>query len=121
MQKKDCEHVQEHENAVEKARGRILTATELEKVCGIFRILSEPSRMKIVLALLEGQMCVYHLTEVCGGTVSGISHQLRVLRDNGIVKAQRFGKNIEYSIMDEHVREIVETGKAHLACEKAVF
>lgn len=116
MKESNCLHEREHEIAVAKAKANMLGAEDLEKVCGIFRILSEPSRMKIVLALLEGEMCVFHLTEVCGGTFSGVSHQLRILRDNGIVRARRLGKNIEYSIADEHVREIVEMGKEHLTC-----
>ena len=95
----------------------MLEEKDIERMCRTFRILGEPSRMKIVLALLEGEMCVYHLTEACGGSFSSVSHQLRILRDNGIVKTRRLGKNIEYSLADAHVREMVETGRAHLACK----
>ncbi len=112
-----CEHTKEHTNAVEKAKNETLCAEDLEKICRVFHLLSEPSRMKIVLALMQGEMCVYHLLEVCEGTLSGLSHQLRILRDNKIVKARRLGKNIEYSIADEHVREIVEMGIRHLDCK----
>lgn len=93
------------------------TQEEIEQVCGVFRMLAEPTRMKIVLALLEGDMCVYHLTEKCGGTQSGISHQLRVLRDNKIVKAKRLGQSVEYSIADTHVKNMVEMGLVHLYCK----
>ncbi len=106
----------EHEKTVQRAKEGILSNGDLEKVAKIFRLLAEPSRLKLVLALLNGDMCVYHLTEVSGITVSGVSHQLRILRDNGIVKSKRFGKNVEYSIADGHIREIVEKGVAHLAC-----
>ena len=116
MEKKSCGCEQAHQLAVEKAKTERLSLDEVESVCRIFQILSEPSRFKIVYSLLSGEMCVYHLTEVCGGTVSAVSHQLRVLRDNGIVKAKRQGKNVEYSLADEHVREIVEMGVAHLHC-----
>ena len=90
---------------------------KVEGVCTVFRMLAEPTRMKIVLALLNGDMCVYHLTERCGGTQSGISHQLRILRDNKIVKAKRLGQSVEYSLADAHVRNIVEMGLEHLHCE----
>ena len=90
---------------------------EVEQVCTVFRMLAEPTRMKIVLALLDGDMCVYHLTEKCGGTQSGISHQLRVLRDNKIVKAKRLGQSVEYSLADAHVQSIVKMGLEHLHCE----
>lgn len=105
-----------HEASVQRAKEGILSGADIEKVAKIFQVLAEPSRLKIVLALLKGEMCVYHLTEVCEGTVSGVSHQLRILRSHGIVKSKRFGKFVEYSIADGHIREIVEMGVAHLAC-----
>lgn len=112
-----CNHEAEHELAVQRAKEHVMSQNDVENMCKIFQMLAEPSRMKIVLALLEGDMCVYHLSEVSGGTVSGVSHQLRILRDNRIVKARRMGKNVEYAIADEHVREIVEMGKEHMLCE----
>ena len=73
--------------------------------------------MKIVLALRQGEMCVYHLAEICQDiTFSGISHQLRILKDNGIVKARKLGKYVEYSIIDGHIFEIVQLALEHLAC-----
>ena len=114
----DCNREKEHLAAAQRAKEGILASSDVELVCKTFHLLSEPGRFKIVLALMNGEMCVYHLTEVCGSTVSGVSHQLRVLRDNGIVRAKRMGKNVEYSIADNHVREIVRMGIAHLQCPK---
>ncbi len=111
-----CDHEKEHELAVQRAKEGILSPKDTEKICKIFYLLSDTGRFRLVYALLQGDMCVYHLTEVAGGTQSGVSHQLRVLRDNGIVKAKRVGKFVEYSIADEHIREIVETGVKHLQC-----
>lgn len=111
-----CEHEKQHIAAAERAKEHILAGSDVEKICGIFRMLADPTRMKVVLALMQGEMCVYHLAEVSNSTVSGVSHQLRILRDNKIVKAKRFGKNVEYSIADNHVREIVEKGIEHLTC-----
>ena len=111
-----CEREKEHLASVQRAREGILAHTDVEKICKIFHVLSDPTRLKIVLGLMNGEMCVYHLTDVCDGTESGISHQLRILRDNGIVRARRFGKNVEYSIADEHVREMVELAMSHLSC-----
>lgn len=111
-----CEKEKEHTVTAQRARESVLSASDVERVCNIFRVLADPTRMKIVLGLMNGDMCVNHLMEVCGGTQSGVSHQLRVLRDNKIVKAKRMGQNVEYSIADKHVREIVEMGIAHLYC-----
>jgi ArsR family transcriptional regulator len=91
---------------------------DIEKVCQIFHLLSDCTRFKIVQVLSQGSFCVGHLLEVCEGSPSAISHQLRVLRDNGIIKAKRFGKNVEYSIVDEHIQKIVEMGIEHLNCSK---
>ncbi len=111
-----CGHSVEHESVVARAKEGILLASDVENVCKIFHLLSDPSRLKIVLALLNGELCVYHLTDVCDSTQSAVSHQLRILRDNHIVKSRRLGKFVEYSIADEHVRGIIEMGIQHLQC-----
>lgn len=111
---------EKHLHSLENARKNILNGNDAERVCRLFHLLSDPGRFKIVQSLLGGEMCVYHLLEVCGGTASGISHQLRILRDNGIVKAKRIGKNMEYSIADEHIRKIIEIGIQHLDCVEEV-
>lgn len=118
MEKMYLDKEREHEASVKRAKESILLPSDVEKVAKTFQVLAEPSRLKIVLALLEGAMCVYHLTDVCEGTVSGVSHQLRILRNHGIVKCKRYGKHVEYSIADGHIREIVEMGVAHLACAR---
>lgn len=111
-----CDREKQHAMSVKRAKEGILSNMEIETMCSTFRMLADPTRMKLVLALLKGNMCVYHLAEVSDSTVSGVSHQLRILRENKIVKAERLGKNMEYSIIDEHVRKIVQMAIKHLAC-----
>ena len=111
-----CDHQKEHEAAVQRAKENILAVSDVEKICAVFRVLADPTRMGVLTALMQGEMCVYHLTEVCDATQSSVSHQLRILRDNNIVRARRLGQNVEYSLADAHIREIVELGKAHLLC-----
>ena len=113
-----CDHQKEHELAAQRAKENILSTAEVEKICAVFRVLADGTRMKIMQALLQGEMCVYHLAEVTDSTVSGVSHHLRILRDNNIVKAKRYGKNVEYSIADEHIHKIVRMGIEHLTCER---
>ena len=113
----DCERLAEHSATAKRAKEGILSGTDLARVCRIFQLLSDPGRLNIVYALMKGEMCVHHLTEVCGGTVSAVSHQLRLLRENGIIKAKRIGQHMEYSIADEHVCEIVALTVKHLECE----
>ena len=116
MKIEDCKDNLEHEERSERAKKFLLQVEEMDKICNLFRLLSEKSRLKIVLALLEGESCVYHLVEACGGTQSGMSHQLRVLKDNGIVKSKRVGQNVLYSLSDGHIVKIVELAKEHKDC-----
>ena len=111
-----CGHEQMHAVTAQRAKEHILGDEETQIISSTFRALADPTRIKIVLALLEGDMCVYHLTEVCDGTQSGVSHQLRILRDQNIVKAKRIGQTVEYSLADEHVRKLLEISIEHLAC-----
>ena len=113
---KKYENNQGNTGAAQRSKEGVLSAADVENICNVFRILADPTRMKILLGLLNGDMCVNGLMEICGGSQSGVSHQLRVLRDNQIVKAKRMGQNVEYSLADDHVREIVEMGIAHLHC-----
>ena len=87
----------------------------LEETSNIFKMLAEPSRLKIVLALLEGEMCVYHIVNAVGGKQSAVSHQLRILKQNRLVKNRRDGKSVFYSLADDHVRTIISEGMEHVA------
>ena len=117
MKEKCCVRASSHEETVRRIKETAIGEVEIERMASVFQTLSDSGRLKIVLALLQGDLCVSNLMEVCGATQSAVSHQLRVLRDNKIVKAKRIGQSVEYSIADEHIREIVEMSVAHLHCE----
>ncbi len=118
MEKMYCDREKEHEVSVRRAKEETLSSKEVATMCGVFRMLSDESRMKIVLALTKGDMCVNHLAEVTEISVSAVSHQLRRLRENDVVRAKRFGQNVEYSLADGHIQEMVKMAIEHLACEK---
>lgn len=111
-----CGHEKEHHLAAQAAKESMPDEESIERVCSAFKAISEPSRLKILLALRQGEMCVYHILEAAGGTQSGVSHQLRILRDNKIVKARRDGQNIVYSLADEHVLSVLELAFEHRNC-----
>lgn len=113
-----CGKEKEHSVTALRAKERVLGEVEIESMSAVYRMLSDPTRLRILLGLMQGEMCVYHLIDVCGGTQSGVSHQLRVLRDNKIVKAKRLGQTVEYSIADVHIREMIELGIKHLSCDE---
>ena len=98
----------------------VVESGDAERICDVFRMLSEPSRLKIVLTLLSGELCVYHILQAVGGTQSALSHQLRILKDNRVLRARREGQNVYYSLADEHVRQMVAIGLQHSGCGGAI-
>ena len=117
MKEQDCMFEKEHEERALEAIKSMPSEEVVLEMADIFRMLGEPSRLRIVLALTKGESCVYHLVEACGGTQSGVSHQLRVLKDNKIVKSRRAGQSVFYSIADEHILEMLAVGMAHADCK----
>lgn len=108
-----AEEACEHALLAERARRGMPAEEQIESMCAAFKVLGEPSRMKILLALMGGELCVYHIAAAVGGNQSNVSHQLRILKDARIVRSRRSGKNILYSVADEHVAAIVLMSRAH--------
>ena len=82
----------------------------------LYKVFGDSTRIKILYALLEAEMCVGDIAELLKATPSAVSHQLRVLKANKLVKFRRDGKTVYYSLADEHVRTIIDMGMEHL-CE----
>lgn len=114
----DKKQISRHEMCVRAAKDHALKEETLDEICNLLKILGEPSRLKIVLALAEGEMCVYHIVAAVGGSQSAISHQLRILRENKVIKSRREGQSIVYSLDDEHIMQIVNLVKIHVEEEK---
>lgn len=112
-----CNHETLHEQNAARAKANMPSEEEILGVCAELKAICEPSRMKILLALRQGELCVYHIVQAVGGTQSAVSHQLRILRDNRIIKARRDGQNIVYSLADAHVVALIELACAHVRCE----
>lgn len=107
----------QHDKIREKLLGSDEYIESVEKTSMIFSLLGEPSRMKIVLALMEGELCVYHICEITGGKQSATSQHLRKLKDNHIVKARKEANQVLYSIADEHIATIIKTAIEHQGCD----
>ena len=114
--KDSVQQASEHALLAGRAQKNMLTEEELAQMCASFKAIGEPSRMKILFALQEGEMCVYHIACAVRGNQSNVSHQLRILKDAKIIRSRREGKNILYSIADEHIASILLMSKAHLRC-----
>ncbi len=81
----------------------------------IFKALGDPSRLKIMNALLIREHCVCDLAVICQQSESAVSHQLRILRTLKVVKNRRDGKIIYYSLDDDHVRALIQMSRDHIA------
>ena len=106
MKKQAC-GVQEHEHRIESAKRNMPEFSVLEGAGEVFRALAEPSRLKILMVLSGGELCVYHIVEACEWNQSAVSHQLRVLKDAGLVKARKDGQSVLYSIADSRVEQFL--------------
>ena len=88
----------------------------LYELADLFKVFSDTTRIKILYALMGGEMCVADLAEIVGASQSAVSHQLRTLKQARLVKFQRDGKNVIYSLSDDHVYTMLEQGMTHI-CE----
>ena len=110
----ECNHEREHEEAAVRAKRNMPEQEQIISLATAFKAISEPSRLKILFALRQGEMCVYHITEVVGGTQSAVSHQLRILRQTKLVKVRKQGKEVYYSLADDHVASIYRMALDHV-------
>lgn len=99
---------------VEKIRINMPTDEFLFDMAELFKVFGDSTRMKIISALLDNELCVGEIASITNTTSSAISHQLRVLKQAKLVKYRREGKTIFYSLDDEHVRQLYELGEKHI-------
>ncbi|MBE6612062.1 MAG: winged helix-turn-helix transcriptional regulator [Ruminococcaceae bacterium] len=86
----------------------------LDQLEELFKTFGDSTRIKILYVLHESELCVCDIAAILGMTQSAISHQLRVLRHNRLVKSRRAGKQICYSLADDHVKTIISMGIEHI-------
>ncbi|MDE8669985.1 metalloregulator ArsR/SmtB family transcription factor [Pseudarthrobacter sp. H3Y2-7] len=99
---------------VEAVRARMPQGSEVSDLAVIFGLLSDPGRVRILIALLEGEMCVCDLAATTGLSESGVSHALRLLRGPRVVEVRRSGRMAYYSLADAHVRMLLDLGLTHV-------
>ena len=109
-----CETESVHENAVEAARKGMLDEEEYLDLSDVFKLFGDPTRLMILHALEQQELCVCDIAALLNLTKSAVSHQLKGLRIANLVKYRRDGQNIYYSLADGHVRAIIEIGLEHL-------
>jgi len=108
-----CEIEIVDEKNVALAKRKIANAEQVLEMAEIFKLLGEPTRLKIVLSLINSELCVCDLAGAMDANVSTVSHQLRLLRNARLVKYRKEGKMIFYSIDDNHINDALKRIKAH--------
>lgn len=103
-----------HEDAVATVRAQLPPDELLYDLAELFKIFGDSTRIKILYALLERELCVCDIAKLMDVTQSAVSHQLRVLKASKLVKFRREGKTVYYSLADEHVIRILSQGMEHI-------
>ena len=108
----DCDVI--HAHIVDAVKERMPDENELYDLADFFKVLGDSTRSRIICALDESEMCVCDLAVLLNMTKSAISHQLRYLRTSNLLKNRREGKNVFYSLADDHIKDIFEKGLEHI-------
>ena len=109
-----CEETQIHPDAVERVRGLLPQDEVLYDLAELFKIFGDSTRVKILYALLESELCVCDIAKLMEVSQSAVSHQLRVLKGSKLVKFRRERKTVYYSLADQHVMSILSQGMEHI-------
>ena len=108
----DCDMI--HEEVVENTRSCMQPEAEYTDLATLFKMFGDGTRVKILHALEQNELCVCDLASLLGMTKSAISHQLKALRLANLVKFRRDGQVIYYSLADDHVKDILDIGFDHI-------
>lgn len=108
-----CRHTsKEHQGLPPPAEN--LPGNQAQHLAGLFKTLGDPTRIRILYLLTQREHCVCELAENSNVSLSAISHQLRLLKANRLIKSRREGRNMYYSLDDEHVDALFRQGLAHV-------
>jgi DNA-binding transcriptional ArsR family regulator len=110
-----CEQVCEHPQTICLARAELVSDERAQMVAETFKILGDPTRIKILQTLSRRELCVCDISAVVEMSQSAVSHQLRLLRSSRLVKYRKEGKLAWYSLDDEHVSQLLQLSLKHVA------
>lgn len=109
-----CDITVIHQEVIEHVRQNMPKEKELITLARFFKNFGDPTRIKILYALFQSEMCVCDIAHLLGMTQSAISHQLRVLKQAQLVKFRKEGRVVYYSLDDDHVKTIFDQGYQHI-------
>ena len=109
-----CDTIEVHEELLKIVDETMPEETELYDLAELFKVFGDSTRIRILFVLFEAEVCLCDLAQALNMTQSAISHQLKILKQNKLVKSRREGKSIFYSLADDHVRTIISMGREHI-------
>ncbi|MBR4530776.1 MAG: helix-turn-helix transcriptional regulator [Lachnospiraceae bacterium] len=109
-----CEVAELHPEKVRIVRASMPDEDEIADLAELFKVFGDSTRMRILFALFDTEICVCDLAEALSMTQSAVSHQLRILKQAHLVGNRREGKSIFYFLADDHVRTIIGQGREHI-------
>lgn len=109
-----CETQEIHEDLLRIVNETLPEENELYDLAELFKVFGDSTRIRILFVLFEAEVCVCDLATVLNMTQSAVSHQLKILKVNKLVKSRRDGKQVFYSLADDHVRTIIDQGREHI-------
>ncbi len=109
-----CEENFIHEDTVRESEKSLIDGLNATKLSRTFQALADPTRVRIISALLKTELCVCDISALLGVSQSAISHQLRQMRDLRLVKSRKEGRIVYYKLDDQHISELFEMGLDHL-------
>ena len=109
-----CDFIYVHEEVVNQVLEVMPTDEELQSLADFFRIFGDSTRIRILYALSQSELCVCDIASLLGMGQSAISHQLRILKQMRLVKFRREGKSVLYSLADGHIETILAKGMEHI-------
>ncbi|MDD5370802.1 MAG: metalloregulator ArsR/SmtB family transcription factor [Anaerolineaceae bacterium] len=113
-----CEENFIHEDQVRIVQAHLLDGLTATHLAHTFQALADPTRVRMISALAAAELCVCDLAAVLGMTQSAVSHQLKSMRDLRLVKSRKAGREVYYTLQDEHIRDLFERGLAHMDEER---
>jgi ArsR family transcriptional regulator len=112
-----CDNGESDATLIGIIREELIGTQTANRVAEIFKALSDPTRLRIISALVERELCVHTLTEVLGVSQSAISHQLRLMRQLHLVRFRKEGRHVYYTLDDDHIRDLFQQGLFHVEHE----
>ena len=103
-----------HKDIVDKVKECVPNDELIFDLAELFKIFGDSTRMKIICALKQSELCVCDIANITNSTQSAISHQLRILKQAKLIKSKKVGKIVYYSLADDHVEKIYEIGCEHV-------